>query len=227
MTQARRRMAMVARTGRGEPFMRWEVWQRYGEWFESMPWDLFATLTMPAGASREQLLRCHARWSRQMAAENGRKLRQVLAIERQKNGTPHAHVLVYGIAPGNAPADEGWHAAKLWERVGGGHARVWPYTGAGGAASYCAKYVTKDGDVELIGPWPWFGYIDIKEEPQIALPGVVTGRRFTGDRASHGFTNERQQQFEQQQFDRPLMMSAEPETDELSELIREERIRRG
>lgn len=134
--------------------LEWEVRQSYGEWFESLPWDLFATYTMPFGSTLGQLVRCHKRWSSEMARENDGELRQVFAIEWQRNGTPHGHALVYGIAPGNESSTEGWHAAKLWERVGGGIARIWPYRGKGGAASYCAKYVTKRGDLSLLGPWP-------------------------------------------------------------------------
>lgn len=144
--------------------LRWEAWQAYGEWFEGLPWDLFATFTMPDGATLGALDACHRRWSKIMRRENGGELRQVLAVEYQRNGTPHGHALVYGIAPGNEAQVEGWHAAKLWERVGGGHARVWPYQGAGGAASYCAKYVTKDGDVRLLGPWASFSLPD-KAQP--------------------------------------------------------------
>jgi hypothetical protein len=132
--------------------MRWEAWQAYADWFEGLPWEWFCTFTMPLGERVGTLLRVHKRWSKVMHRENRRQLRQVVAIEYQRNGTPHLHVLAHGIRPDLVGECKG--AMRIWERVGGGYARIWPYCGKGGAAGYCAKYVTKDGELYLVGPWP-------------------------------------------------------------------------
>jgi hypothetical protein len=172
MTQARRRMARSNRIGEGQSLARWEAWQAYGEWFEALPWDWYATFTLHEGSTVDYLRRRHRKWSAEMHREHGQQLRQAFAIECQRNGTPHGHALIHGVTVGADP----FHAMAIWERIAGRHleadgksafqpvfARIFPYSGAGGAASYCAKYVTKDGDIDLIGPWPRFSR-SIQEE---------------------------------------------------------------
>ncbi len=130
-----------------------EARQAYAAWFSQLPWDWFATLTIPTGAreSAAFIWRAHRRWSRVMHQENGRQLRQVAALEYQRRGTAHLHCLTHGARPGADP----FHAMHVWESVAaGGFARIHPYEPDGGAATYCSKYVTKDMELRLIGPWP-------------------------------------------------------------------------
>lgn len=127
--------------------------QAYAAWFSALPWDRFATLTLVMGARESAAFawRCHKRWSGELARESGRELRQVVALEPQQRGTAHLHALVYGLRP---DADQ-FHEMTLWERAsGGGFARIYPYEVNGGAADYCSKYVTKDMELRLVGPWP-------------------------------------------------------------------------
>jgi hypothetical protein len=130
-----------------------EARQAYAAWFDGLRWDWFATFTLAMGARESAAFawRSLSRWSGMMHTESGRQLRQVAALEYQRRGTAHLHNLVHGVRPGADPM----HAARLWQAAsGGGLARIEPYRAAGGAASYCAKYVTKDMELRLIGPWP-------------------------------------------------------------------------
>src|SRR5437667_2678619 len=95
MRQARRRQR--ASRELGEKLLAKEACQAYGEWFESLPWDWFATFTLPEGSTREYLLTRHEDWTRRIQAESGHDLRQALGIELQRNGTPHAHALIAGL----------------------------------------------------------------------------------------------------------------------------------
>jgi hypothetical protein len=130
-----------------------EAKQAYAEWFKQLPWDWFATFTLVLGARESAAFawRSLSRWSGMMHNESGRQLRQVAALEYQRRGTAHLHNLIHGVRAGADP----FHAMQLWEAAsGGGFARIYPYQPEGGAADYCAKYVTKDMELRLIGPWP-------------------------------------------------------------------------
>lgn len=156
--QARARMVRYRR--QGEPLrsfgdMRDQARQAYGEWFERLGWDTFDTFTLVLGARESAYFawRALARWSASMQTVHGRQLRQVVALEWQHRGTAHLHALSYGYR--DVSLDAIHQARRFWEDAsGGGHARVWPYEASGGAAAYCSKYVTKDMELRLLGPWP-------------------------------------------------------------------------
>lgn len=156
MREARRRQEAYAQHERTDRFvgdMRDQAKQAYAEWFRPLPWDKFATFALVMGARESAgfAWRAHDRWSRTMHHENGRQLRQVVALEYQKRGTAHLHCLVHGVAEGF----DNFHAMAVWERVsGGGYSRIYDYNPRGGAEDYCAKYVSKDMELRLIGPWP-------------------------------------------------------------------------
>jgi hypothetical protein len=160
--QARRRAAAFDQAGDRHRFgdTRDEARQAYAQWFDAMPWDWFATFTLPMGGreSAAFIWRAHQRWSRVMHRVYGRQLRQVAALEYQRRGTAHLHNLVHGVRPPrelDVATAERFHAMGVWEKVAaGGFARIHAYEANGGAASYCAKYVSKDLEVRLIGPWP-------------------------------------------------------------------------
>jgi hypothetical protein len=154
MRQARERQRAWGRSGERRRFgdQRDEARQAYAEWFDGLPWDLYATFTVVLGAreSAPFIWRALKRWSRVMHRENGRELRQVAALEWQDRGTAHLHNLVAGCG-----AYDPFRAMRLWEEAsGGGHARIYPYAESGGAATYCSKYVAKDMELRLMGPWP-------------------------------------------------------------------------
>jgi len=154
MRQARERQ----RAYQGDPFRRFgdshdEAKQAYAEWFSRLRWDWFATFTLVLGGreSAAFVWRALDRWSARMHQENDRQLRQVAALEYQRRGTAHLHNLVYGVRAGADP----FHAMTIWETVsGGGFARIFPYEPDGGAHTYVSKYVAKDMELRLIGPWP-------------------------------------------------------------------------
>jgi hypothetical protein len=154
MRQARDRQRAFVQSGDQRRFgdQRDQARQAYGEWFGALPWDLYATFTVVLGAreSAPFIWRALRRWSRVMHRECGRELRQVAALEWQDRGTAHLHNLVAGCG-----AYDPFRAMAHWEEAsGGGIARIFPYRESGGAATYCSKYVVKDMELRLIGPWP-------------------------------------------------------------------------
>lgn len=162
MRQAQSRQRAYLRTGDGREFgdVRDQARQRYAEWFDSLGWDTFDTFTLVLGAreSASFAWRTLDRYRGKMHRRHGRSLRQAVALEWQSRGTAHLHALTFGYQ--DVSTSEIHAARELWEKAsGGGHARIWPYEVTGGAASYCAKYVTKDMELRLLGPWgrytPW------------------------------------------------------------------------
>lgn len=179
MRQARMRQRAQLLAGERRTFgdARDEARQAYAQWFDTLPWDWFATLTIPMGAreSAAFIWRCHDRWSARMQQENGRQLRQVAALEYQQRGTAHLHCLTHGARAGADP----FHAMHVWELVAaGGFARIFPYNPDGGAATYCAKYVTKDMELRLVGPWP--KYSSERQLPIQLLSSPLTGSSTNG-----------------------------------------------
>jgi hypothetical protein len=160
MREARARQRRYTRVGdplRAVGDVRDRARQAYAEWFDRLGWDTFDTLTLPLGARESAAFawRALARWAALMQFEHGRQMRQVVALEWQARGTAHLHALSYGYRDVSV---EAMHAARhAWEEAsGGGFARIYPYETTGGAASYCAKYVTKDMELRLVGPWPHY-----------------------------------------------------------------------
>lgn len=163
MRQARERQrAYMTQGDPGRRFgdVRDEARQRYAQWFDRLPWDTWDTFTLVLGARESQhfIWRALDVWRGKMQARHGRSLRQAVALEWQQRGTAHLHALSFGYH--DVSIGEMHEARGLWERSsGGGFARIYPYEVSGGAASYCTKYVTKDMELRLLGPWtrysPW------------------------------------------------------------------------
>ena len=156
--QMRQRSQLLAGERRTFGDVRDQARQAYAAWFDRLPWDWFATLTIPMGAreSAAFIWRAHDRWARVMHHAHGRQLREVAALEYQKRGTAHLHCLVHGARAGGEESrtTDRFDAMGAWESVAaGGFARIHAYEPEGGAASYCSKYVTKDMELRLIGPW--------------------------------------------------------------------------
>lgn len=116
-----------------------------------MPWEWYATFTLPAGSTTTVLHRCLEQWRQRLESEFGRELRLAVGIEPQRNGTPHAHALIHHVSPRLGPS----YAGRVWEQISRGFARIKPYIPRGGAASYVAKVARSDSDsILLLGPWP-------------------------------------------------------------------------
>jgi len=72
-------------------------------------------------------------------------------MEGHRDGRPHLHNLVFGTAALDHLALE-----NLWTEISGGIARVKVFREGGGACEYCVKgtrYVSKEGNLALLGPW--------------------------------------------------------------------------
>jgi hypothetical protein len=156
MRQAQERQRRDRQAGERRQFgdVRDQARQAYAQWFDSLAWDTFDTFTLVLGARESAGFAWRAldRWRGEMHRRHGRSLRQAVALEWQSRGTAHLHALTFGYH--DVSTHELHTAREMWERVsGGGHARIWPYEVTGGAASYCAKYVTKDMELRLLGPW--------------------------------------------------------------------------
>lgn len=148
MSQARRRQRASSQAR--ESTLPRVASQAYGEVFDTLPWDWFATFTVRGGSSLEYLQRCHDHWTRLIEAEAGQPLRQAFAIDQHRSGQPHAHVLINGVLSTQDPR----RAGALWRAISGGIARLSRYVDHGGAASYIAKVVRRDAEIRLLGPWP-------------------------------------------------------------------------
>src|SRR5262245_38472175 len=104
---------------------------------EAMPWHDYDTLTLVLGKSEScwYLLRRHAAWTAALERELRCKLRQVVALEPQRRGTWHAHLLSYGNHGRISLKDR----HELWKAVSGGFAWCQTFDATRGAAAYCAK----------------------------------------------------------------------------------------
>lgn len=131
--------------------LRWAASEALADWLARYPWDQFGTFTTAPGHGQESLLRLHRRWSGELHKLVGRPLRQAVFLEPHRDGRPHLHALQFGL---RCPVD---HLVQenLWTRISTGIARVEPIIG--GAIEYCVKatrYVSKEGGMLLLGPWP-------------------------------------------------------------------------
>ena len=127
-----------------------QAWVRFlGRW----PWDWFATLTFrdcPHPERADKLFRVWVsklnrklygvRWS-----THGHALRWARATEYQRRGSIHFHVLIGG----DGLADQrrlSW--MDEWHKLGG-MARIEVPDVTDAVLTYCAKYVTKQGQIDL------------------------------------------------------------------------------
>jgi hypothetical protein len=120
-----------------------------GDWLRRLPWNAFATLTLAAPVHPEQAHKRYMRWIAALTRHPARRAAHGPVIwargtELQGRGVIHFHALIAGVAP--IPV---FAASKLWEQIGGGYARIYPYTWSLGAAYYFGK----DGDVDFSSTW--------------------------------------------------------------------------
>lgn len=130
----------------------WQAREALVDQIRAVPWHDYDTLTLVLGKAESYwfLLRRHLAWTRRLEDQLRCRLRQVVAMEPQKRGTWHAHLLSYGNHGRIGLRDR----HELWKAVsGGGFAWCRDFDATRGAAAYCAKYVTKDCEVFPVGPW--------------------------------------------------------------------------
>jgi hypothetical protein len=112
------------------------------------PWTLLAHLTFATPVHPEQGAKRFARWIAALEHHPSRHERGRIiwarGAEDQDRGALHYHGLLAGTT-GIAP----FAAMKLWERIGGGSARIVPYD----AAQRGAFYISKKGDVDISHAW--------------------------------------------------------------------------
>lgn len=122
-------------------------------------WDWFVTMTFrgdpphPERADAQWRFWCSrlsrsiygANWHR--AARRGRGIHWVRATEHQRRGAIHFHALI-----GANRLDEArrlYWMDQWWKLAG--YSRILPPRSAEAVASYCAKYVTKEGQIDCGG----------------------------------------------------------------------------
>jgi hypothetical protein len=115
-----------------------------GDWLYGFPWDVFGTMTFATAIHPEQADKRYRRWIEAMRRHPARRVVPgpiiwVRGTELQRRGVLHFHVLIAGVAP--IPA---FAACRLWEHVGGGLARIYPYTSTLAGTFYLAKSTELD-----------------------------------------------------------------------------------
>lgn len=138
----------------------WQAHERLADRLTAMTWDLFTTHTLALGQreSAAYLLRRFGRWRGQLQQRcGGVEPLMVLALEKQERGTEHGHALI-STGGLSRSREERQQLEELWLELAGGWGSVREYDATKDAASYCTKYVTKDGHLEFFGPWrAWDG----------------------------------------------------------------------
>ena len=130
-----------------------DAWVRF---ICALRWDWFVTLTFVDNPHPERAERMFRRWVHMLnrklygpRAKLATGANVVRALERTKLGRVHFHLLV-----GGAGVDQerrlDWH--DNWKEIGGGVNKVEAIRSSEKAATYCAKYVYKGGEIDLIGP---------------------------------------------------------------------------
>jgi len=125
------------------------VQKAIGDWVYRRPWNWFVTLTFAAQVHPEQADKRYLRWIAALTHHPARRAAPGPVVwargtELQGREVIHYHALIAGVAPISVFA-----ASKLWEKIGGGHARIYPYTWDLGAAYYFGKA----GDVDFSSTW--------------------------------------------------------------------------
>lgn len=133
----------------------WADWLRKFE-----PYDWFSTLTFKENINVTTADTQYHRWIRQINEfafgrrykEKGQGITHIRAIEYQKRGVVHFHVLI-----GNLPFNLNRKAfEQVWEtqHSNNGFANTYSYDPQLGAVGYLGKYITKGGQIDVYLP-PW------------------------------------------------------------------------
>ena len=132
------------------------AWSTYVESLGT--WDWFATLTFRSEVHPESADKRYRVWCSKINRElfgnrwwkRGRGVRWIRALELQRRGVIHFHVLLG--APGLGDLRRlRW--MDVWDDLAG-WARIEPPRSAGAVRRYCAKYVVKGGEIDIGGALP-------------------------------------------------------------------------
>ena len=131
-----------------------ELKSAWSEWLDGMEWDWYVTLTFKNEIHPEQAERNFRRWVRRLNEKrHGKRFRKkgkgiswVRAIEMQRRGVIHFHVLLKGL--------EGiryLRGHRLWKVSGKRNGFSWieSYHPHRGATGYLGKYIGKGGDIDI------------------------------------------------------------------------------
>lgn len=137
-----------------KPF-KWRVQDGWAELIGRYPWEWFVTLTFVDDVHPESGLKSMKYWLSKLNRElYGRRWYKkkpygvywVVALEYQKRGTLHLHLLMSGVKNARRLS-----YMDLWEELGSnnGFARIHPVEKQIAVSKYLTKYVAKDGEIYL------------------------------------------------------------------------------
>lgn len=125
-----------------------ELQREWGDFLKPHPWEWLVTVTFADSVHPEQAEKRLRRWIAAIERKTSRRLIFVAVAERQARGALHFHVLMNGVK-----ATEPTWAMAMWERIGGGFARIAPYDRARGGAFYVVKDIVRSADVTVSDVW--------------------------------------------------------------------------
>lgn len=118
------------------------------------PWVMFCTFTFQTDVHPERAIKLFRVWTMKLNRDlygprfwkhpAMKGLLWVLAVERTKNWRVHLHAIIGGNDAGKVHR---LRSMELWEKLGGGFARVEKMRTVGAAAAYCTKYVLKEDEL--------------------------------------------------------------------------------
>ena len=127
----------------------------WGEFIARWPWEWFVTLTFTDDTHEERAIKLFRVWknrlNKQLFGPRWHKrlpfgVCWVLAVEYQKSGRVHLHILIAGVGQTRRLdwMDNWWVLDHL-----AGYARIYPVKNQHAVSNYVTKYVTKDGNIHL------------------------------------------------------------------------------
>ena len=140
--------------------LKYRVQDGWAEFIDRYPWEWFVTLTFTDVIHPEAALKSMRTWLSMLNEELfGRRWYKhvprgvywVAAIEYQKRGVIHLHLLINGVGDTHRKT---W--MKNWELMGNknGFPRILPVITNKAVSRYLSKYVTKDGEIFLSNNLP-------------------------------------------------------------------------
>lgn len=135
--------------------LKWRVQDGWAEFISRYPWEWFVTLTFISDIHPEAALKSMRVWISKLNRElfGPRWYKKVpkgaywvAAIEYQKRGVIHLHILMAGVGDARRLS-----YMDIWESMGNknGFARIEPAQSNNAVSRYLSKYVTKDGEIFL------------------------------------------------------------------------------
>ncbi len=141
----------------------------WGDYLNTLPWDLFVTLTSEDPIHPESLDKLSNqiihKLNRGIYGQNYYKIPNVgvlvaKAIEMQKRDVLHSHMLIAGV-PKHFYRKDLWRF--IWEKKGCVN-KVEQYDSRLGAGYYLSKYVAKEANIEMYGNTSLVAHVAVPEE---------------------------------------------------------------